>query len=168
MKNILFILAFIATTFTVQAQVNGSIQKIDADEVPAAVIASQASNFPAATVTVWEKQSATGRKRSGERYVASFNNNGQAARAKYAKNGIGSTAITFYDGEQLPAVIQEAAATNYDGYTLNSGEQIQVLSTKDIFYRLRLRKGAQKLVVYVDATGNEVSKEEVTEEVEEA
>jgi len=160
-------LAFIATTFAAQAQFSGSIQTIDADDVPALVISSQATYFPDATVTVWKKQTASGRKRSAERYVANFRNDGQKARARYYKNGAGATAVTYYKGSELPAAIQEAAATNYADYTLVSGEQIITLPTSDICYHLRLRKDAQKTTVYVDESGKELSEEEVPKELEE-
>ncbi len=165
MKNIFFILAFIASTFAAQAQVQvqGTIQKIDADDVPAAVLTSQASNFPGVNVNVWEHQDAKGANNSAERYIANFQNNGQKARARYYPSGVGTTATTYYSSSQLPAAIQEAASTNYSAYTLSSGEQIVTLSTSDVYYRLRLRKGAQKLVVYTDETGTEVSLDDLPE-----
>ncbi len=157
MKNIFFILSFIASTFVAQAQVGVTIQAVDADDVPAAVISSQATYFPGANVNVWEQQTASGQSNSAERFIANFQNNGQKARARYYPSGAGTTATTYYSGSQLPTAIQETAATNYEGYTLESGEQIIALPTSDIFYRLRLRKGAQKLVVYTDENGAEVS-----------
>ena len=163
MKNIFFILAFIATTFVAEAQVGVTVQSVNADDVPAAVISSQASYFPGVNVNVWEQQTANGRDKSGHRYIANFQNNGQKARARYYPSGMGTTATTYYSSSQLPTAIQEAAATNYEGYTLNSGEQMVILPTSDIFYRLRLRKGAQKLVVYTDETGAEVSLDDLPE-----
>ncbi len=157
MKNFFFILSFIASTFVAQAQVGVTVQAIDADDVPAAVISSQATYFSGVKVNVWEQQTASGQNASGDRYIANFQNNGQKARARYYPSGAGTTATTYYSSSQLPAAIQETAATNYEGYTLESGEQIVTLPTSDIFYRLRLRKGAQKLVVYTDENGTEVS-----------
>ena len=167
MKNIFFILAFITTTFVAHAQVGVTVKAVNADDVPAAVITSQASYFPGANVNVWEQQTANGKNNSAERYIANFQNSGQKARARYYTNGTGTTATTYFSGSQLPAAIQDTAATNYPEYTLVSGEQIITLPTDDIFYRLRLRKGAQKLVVYTDESGNEVSPDELSEEVEE-
>ncbi len=163
MKNIFFILAFIASTFVAQAQIGVTIQAINADDVPAAVITSQANFFPNVNVNVWEKQTANGKNASGERYIANFQNNGQKARARYYPHGQGTTAVTYYISSELPTEIQEAAATAYEGYSLNSGEQITLLETSDVYYRLRLRKGAQKLVVYVDENGEELSIDEVPE-----
>ncbi len=163
MKNIFFILTFIASTFVAHAQVGVSVQAINADDVPAAVISSQATYFPGINVNVWEQQTVKGPNKSAERYIANFQNNGQKARARYYPGGVGTTATTYYRSSQLPAEIQEAAATQYEGYTLESGEQIVTLPTSDIFYRLRLRKGAQKLVVYTDETGGEVSLDDLPE-----
>ena len=165
MKNIFFILLFIASAFTAQAQLSGSVQTINADDVPAAVISSQATYFPGINVSVWEKQSVNSPKKNQDRYIANFRNNGQKARAKYHQNGTGTTATTFYEGSKLPTTIKDAAASNYGAYTLTSGEQITLLQKGEIYYRLRLRKGAQKLVVYVDENGNELSQQEVPEEV---
>lgn len=167
MKNIFFILAFIATTFVTQAQVGVTVQAINANDVPAAVISSQATYFPGVNVNVWEQQTANGQSNSASRYIANFQNNGQKARARYYPSGVGTTATTYYSSSQLPAAIQEAAATNYEGYTLGSGEQVVVLATNDIYYRLRLRKGAQKLVVYTDENGKQVSLDDLPEVMKE-
>lgn len=163
MKNLFFILVFIASTFAVYAQVGVTVQPVNADDVPAAVISSQASYFPGINVNVWEKQTVEGQSESAERYIANFQNDGQKARARYYTNGVGTTATTYFSGSQLPTAIQDAAAANYSGYTLESGEQIITLPTDDVFYRLRLRKGAQKLAVYTDESGNEVSADNLPE-----
>jgi len=163
MKNLFFILVFIASTFAANAQIGASVQAVNADDVPAAVISSQASYFPGINVNVWEKQTVRGQSKSVERYIANFQNSGQKARARYYTNGVGTTATTYFSGSQLPTAIQDAAAANYSDYTLESGEQIIALPKDDVFYRLRLRKGAQKLVVYTDESGNEVSGDNLPE-----
>lgn len=87
------------------------------------------------------------------------------ARARYYTNGVGTTATTYFSGSQLPTAIQDAAASNYADYTLYSGEQIIALPTGSVYYRLRLTKGAQRLVVYTDESGNEVAADDLPEVV---
>ncbi len=166
MKNLFVLMLFVAATFAANAQVTVSVKKVDAAEVPQAVLDAQESYFAGTTVNLWEKQSASARDRSGARYVANFQLDGQKARARYYANGTGISATSYYVAKELPQDIQDAAATNYGGYRLNSGEKIMLLNQNETIYRLRLRKGAQKLVVYVDENGDEISRSEVPDEVE--
>lgn len=145
------------------AQLNFSVQKVSAEDVPANAISNQASNF-SATVLAWEKQTANAGGKSVTRYVSSFTDQTKTiSRARYTNSGSALTATTYYRAEQLPTVIQDAAKANYAGYTLESGEKILYIPTKQNIFRLRLRKGAQKLVVYVDNNGKELSKENLPE-----
>lgn len=165
MKTVFVFLLSLCLYGVTYAQVNFKIEKVSADEVPANVVATQSAIFSVA-VRSWEKQTASGNNKAGTRYVASFMEQAKiVTRARYTDSGTGLTATTYYRAEQLPTVIQEAAATNYGGYKLESGEKVLYISTKENFFRLRLRKGAQKLVVYVDNNGNELEKNEVPDEV---
>ncbi len=165
MKNLLFVFALIMAFSAAQAQAGFQVQKVDASEVPQPVLDAQAKFFPGFTVNVWEKQSGSIRDRSGERYVATFQYEGQKTRARYYKNGTAGTATSYHSGKELPQAIQNAAAENYPGYSLNSGEKIVALEAQKTVYRIRLRKGAQKLVVYVDENGNEISKDSLPQEM---
>ncbi len=167
MKNLLFVFAMIMAFSTVQAQASFKVQKVDASEVPQAVLDAQAKFFAGLTVNVWEKQMGSIRDYSGERYVANFQYEGQPTRARYYKNGTAGTATSYHVGKELPQTIQNAAAQNYPDYKLNSGEKITALETGKTVYRIRLRKGAQKLVAYVDENGNEISKDSLSNEITE-
>jgi len=168
MKNLLFVFAIIASTLSLNAQANLKVEKVDPAEVPQAVLDAQAKYFPGITVNIWEKQSASLRDKSGSRYVANFQNEGQKNRARYYSNGTAGTATIYYVAKELPQAIQNAASNNYPDYMLMSGEQITVLAKDKSAFRIRLRKGARKLVVYADENGNELSKDnlpvEMTEE----
>ena len=157
MKNLLIVLAMLTLTFNLSAQAGASVQKVDASEVPQAVLDAQNQYFPGITVNFWEKQSASFRDKSGARYVANFQNNGQKTKARYYSNGTGGTATAYHVAKELPQAIQNAAASNYPNYKLLSGEQITALAKSKSAFRLRLRNGAQRLVVFVDANGNELS-----------
>lgn len=167
MKNLLVAMFFLATTMALNAQISGSTQRIDASAVPQEVLNAQANYFPGSIVNVWEKQSASGKNNSGYRYVATFKNNSQSTRARYYADGTGATATSYYAAASLPQAIKDAASANYPNYRLNSGEQVYVLAADQTYFRLRLRKGAQKLVVYVDETGKEIAPNQLPEEVTE-
>ena len=147
------------------AQLDFSVQKVSAEDVPANAIANQASNF-SATVLSWEKQTASARGKSITRYVSTFTELTKTiTRARYTDSGSALTATTYYRSEQLPTAIQDAAAANYPAYNLESGEKIVYIPTKQNVFRLRLRKGAQKLIVYVDNNGKELAKENLPEPI---
>ena len=154
-------LCFYGITF---GQLNFSVQKISAEDVPASAIATQASSFSAPVLT-WEKQTANARGNAITRYVASFTEQSKTiTRARYTSSGKGLTATSYYSNASLlPTTIQEAAAANYPNYTLGSGEKITYIPTKHHAFRLRLRNGAQKLVVYVDNSGKELDKDDLPE-----
>lgn len=167
MKNAILLLLFVATAFVAKAQLTFKVEKVDASSVPQTVLSAQEQFFPGITVNIWEKQMATAKDKSGDRYVANFQKDDQKTRARYYNNGKGITATSYYLAKELPQEIQNAAAANYPGYTLTSGEQIMWLAQSKSLYRIRLRKGAQKLVVYVDANGKEINRDDVPSEATE-
>lgn len=169
MKNVLAVFSLLSIGFyTLSAQGIGyKVQVVDADDVPSAAITAQERFFSGISVNRWEKHTISGKENSKDRFVAAFKKDGQNTRARYTQEGIGISATTYYLGSQLPQAIQDAAAANYAGYKLVSGEQIQLLEKSDEAYRIRLRKGAQKLVVYVDEHGDELDKPEVPTEMTE-
>ena len=165
MKTVFVFLLSLCLYGITSAQINFKVEKVSAEEVPANAIANQASNF-SATVLSWERQTAGARGKSITRYVSTFTEQTKTiTRARYTDSGAALTATTYYRAGQLPAVLQEAAAANYPGYKLESGEKIVYIPTKQNVFRLRLRKGAQKLVVYVDNNGKELEKDDLPEPV---
>ncbi|MCB0633271.1 MAG: hypothetical protein R2824_19330 [Saprospiraceae bacterium] len=164
----LFTILFVSVIALNAQGVGLNLTVVDASEVPAAVVSAQASYFPGSTVTVWEKQTASAKGSSASKYVATFKNGGQNARARYTAAGTGLSATTYYKAGELPTAIQTAALNNYAGYKLMHGEKLQLLEKTYLVYRIQLRKGAQKLTVYVDENGNEVSGSKVPEEIQEA
>lgn len=84
-------LLFAATTFTGVTSANATVVMlksgggvhIPASQVPVAVRASFASNFPNATNVRWERETEHGRTQ----YQADFLQNGQRWRAVFASNG---------------------------------------------------------------------------------
>lgn len=168
MKTVLLALFALTTTLTMYGQLSFTVQKVDASAVPQVVLDAQANAFPGVAVKLWEKQTATGPKSAtGARYVATFTVDGSSTRARYYANGKGISATSYMLAAKLPQAIQDAAKTNYPDYTLMSGEKIKLMSKGTFVYRVRLRKGAQKLVVYMDETGKVVSKDSLPSDVTE-
>lgn len=168
MKKTIFFALFVSVVTLINAQsVNYKVTVVQESEVPAAVVSAQNGFFSGVTVNRWEKYTTTAKDKSKDRYVAIFLVEGQNTRARYTYQGKGISATTYYSGKKLPQAIQDAAAANYAGYTLLSGEMIKSLESGKSVFRIRLRKGVQKLVVYVDANGKEVSKDSLPSTVTE-
>ena len=155
---------FVLTALATQAQATWTRSVVKETEVPIAVKNTQTVMYPNVKVDRWEKATGTVQDKSKTKYIAIFKQFGQRVRARYQENGSGLSATTYYLGSKLPQAIQDAAAANYSEYKLRSGEKIKGLAggQKEV-YRIRLRKGAQKLIVYVDAGGKEIEKKEVPE-----
>ena len=160
MKSTFLFLALLCLTTTAFCQISFSVQTVTIEDVPAAVQTAQSGNFPGLTVKQWEKQTASGSEQTGSRFIANFTEgSNQLVRARYSADGTGLTATTYYKANQLPELIQSSAAQNYPDYQLTSGEKVLLMNNQKSFFRIRLRKGAQKLVVYVNNNGEEFSKD---------
>ena len=168
MKNLFVLITLTCAYIFSLGQSTVTREVVSADAVPVSVVNTQTVTFPNTTVDRWEKASGTIKGKSGTRYIAIFKQFDQRVRARFTENGSGISATTYYAGPKLPQAIQDAATANYEGYKLRSGEKIQSLkgNGKEV-YRIRLRKGAQKLVVYVDETGKEIEKKNMPSEITE-
>ncbi|MEM6628996.1 MAG: hypothetical protein AAF694_04960 [Bacteroidota bacterium] len=168
MKNLFVLLTLICTYIFSLGQATVTREVVKEDAVPLAVKNTQTVIFPNTTVDRWEKASGTIKGKSGTKYIAIFKQFDQRVRARFQEDGSGISATTYYAGTKLPQAIQDAAAANYAGYKLRSGERIQSLKGNQKFvFRIRLRKGSQKLVVYVDENGKEMEKKSVPSEMTE-
>ena len=169
MKNlILFITLLLISGIFSQAQVSWTRTEVAEADVPIAVKNTHTISFPDSPADRWEKATRIVKNTVHTKYIALFKQNHQRVRARYKESGSGLSATTYFVGSKLPQAIQDAAAANYSGYKLRSGEKIQSLAggQKEV-YRIRLRKGAQKLVVYVDESGKEIEKGSVPEMMKE-
>jgi len=167
MKNLLWFLCALCTTVVVQAQGSFTAKAIDASEVPQVVLDAQSSLFSGSEVDQWRIQEGEGgRGNSGTNYIATFVLEGQRTRARYSEDGKGIVAVTYFKANELPSAIQESASTNYSDFQLVRGEFIRGLQEGKNVYRISLRDGAKRLVVFVDENGNEIKKENVPEEMQ--
>lgn len=142
-------------------QANGKV--VDASAVPEAVKNTQAQNFPGTTVNRWELHSSSNAKKSFQKYVAIYMQDGLRARARYKEDGTALSSSKYFNAEKAPEVVK-TAATRYSGYTLNAGEEVKTFAKGKTFYRVRFRKGGQRMVVLLDEAGNEVTKDKAPEE----
>ena len=160
MKTHGLIIALLLLTLGLSAQsfeatIGGSV--VAPEEVPAAVKASQEQYFPGVAVRSWRMLSASVTQGSGTVYVSVFTENQTNTHAQYTAAGQGIAAITQYAPNALPTGIQQALSTTYADYKLTGAALVKALPTGTSAYRLRLRKAAQKLTVWVDENGKEVS-----------
>lgn len=168
MKNALLSMLFLLGATFSMAQVTLNAVKIDVSEVPAIVLDEQRANFPEATVRVWKKQTVKGKRgNNGLNYIAEFLSGNQTARARYTKDGKGVVAVIAYSANTLPQGIKDVAAADYSDMTLVKGENLTALKSGTSFFRVHLRKGAKKVIVYTDENGNEIQPQNVPEEVQE-
>jgi hypothetical protein len=145
------------------------IEIVAATSIPTAVTTAFQQNFPSVQAYKWEKHTVTGVSGTeGTKYVALFNEKGLVNRARYYTAGTGISVTTYY-GTKIPADIAEKAkkvSSKYEGFTLHTGEKVRSLVNAKEVYRIRLRKGVSKLVIYLDAQGNEINKDQLGAEFE--
>lgn len=167
MKIQLLFLFTLLIGFSSQAQkasVNFSTEIVAVTDVPVAVQSAQDKYFPGINVRQWKKLSAS-TQRTGSRYLAVFNQHKNNTRAKYEVNGKGLTAYTSYALSAAPAAIKSAVANQYSAYQLTRVEKITSLSKGKEAFRTTLRKGAQKLTVWLDENGNELKPQQLPTEI---
>lgn len=169
MKKILqLLLVLLVTAGGVQAQKMG-VKVLSESEVPAEVKATHEQLFPGVSVIRWEGHKWVNKKdKERGKIVAVFDYEGVRTRARYRPNGKALSASSYYKADKLPAAVA-AAAGRYEGYELKGGSKTWSLkdSSKAPVYKIRLRKGAQVLTVFVDEQGNEIEKGKLSEELQE-
>ena len=167
----LFILILLGTSWMALAQ--GKQRQttlgkaVQASDVPEAVRKTFTEKFPGVTVTRWERRNVSNKKgTSVTRYIAVFTQEGLSARARFADNGTALSSSRYFNPGKAPEPVQ-VAAKRYEGFSLTGGEEIRTGKEGKLFYRVRFRKGAQKLVVFLDDTGAEVTRDKAPEELKE-
>ncbi len=144
-------------------------QIVDASAVPAAVVSAFESKFPGATIVKWEKREITPKKKAKiVRYIAVFDLNEIRQRARFAEDGKAQSTSTYYRNknlDKLPEPIKKFAADKYPGYNLTGAEKEHNETTGKYVYRIRLKKGSTKVVVYVNEAGEEINRTNIDKEV---
>ena len=156
------------TTTTVFSQYSYVVKKINPNLVPKEVITEFEDIFSDVKTIRWEKHTGKGKKRSHVKYVVIFDKDGIRSRARYNPDGSGISATSYYwfkkGVAKLPAKVKNYTASQHPGFKVNSGEKVISLKSSKYIYRLRLRKGTSKLVVYVNESGEMIDKNNLPSE----
>ncbi|WP_038031746.1 hypothetical protein [Thermonema rossianum] len=167
-KMLQLLLVLLVIAGGAQAQKMG-VKVLNEEEVPAEVKATHDRLFPGVKVIRWEGHKWVNKNdKERGKIVAVFDYEGVRTRARYRPNGKALSASSYYKADQLPASVASAAA-RYEGFELKGGSKTWSLkdTSKAPVYKLRLRKGAQVLSVFVDEQGNEIEKNKLSEELQE-
>lgn len=170
MKNLLFTLFLGAMVFSAKAQQNWTNDVVQESDVPEAVLTAFNSKYDGAKVVRWEKRTWVGKnEKSAVKYVVIYDKDQLRHRSRYKEDGSGLSTTTYYWGAKklamLPQPILDYASNNYAGYKLMSAEKEYNLKNGKYVYRIRLKKGATKVVVYLNESGEEVSKDNIDQEI---
>ncbi len=164
----LTIILFLTAT-TVFSQYSYTVKKIDSNLVPGEIITEYEDIFSDVKTIRWEKHTGKGKKRNHVRYVVIFDKDGIRSRARYNPDGSGISATSYYwfkkGVAKLPAKVKNYTASQNPGFKVNSGEKVISLKSSKYIYRLRLRKGTSKLVVYVNGSGEVIDKNNLPSEL---
>jgi len=166
MKKLINLLAIFLISMITFGQSNFNLTVIQASDVPQAVKDQQNAKFPNINVEKWEKNTFT--KKAGkpsEWFVAVFKENNNRVRSRYANDGKAISATTYYLAAGIPQNIKDDAVSKYPGFTVTSGEKIKNFNSGKEYYRVRLKKGSSKLVLYYNPDGTEVKKENLPDEI---
>ncbi|MCB0374858.1 MAG: hypothetical protein KDD04_02970 [Sinomicrobium sp.] len=167
----LVVLLLLASVTTAVAQYSYTVDKIASGDVPEAVSNAFENGFPGAKTVRWEKHTGKGKNNRYVKYVVVFDKDGIRSRARYKTDGKGISATTYYwfkkGVAKLPQPVKDYAADKHPDFELNSGEKVISLKSSASVYRIRLRKGASKLVVYVNASGEMINKNNLPSELTE-
>jgi uncharacterized lipoprotein NlpE involved in copper resistance len=170
-KSITFILitVFALTSYAQRGSKKGAIQRAGVTKVEVAQVPDAVKNAftVQATDTRWEKHEATGKAgKAHVKYVAIYTQDGIRTRSRFKEDGSAMSSSKYMGAEKLPTAIQTAATTKNPGAKLVGGEEL-TLKTGQVYYRVRLRNGSSKINSLFDASGNEVTKDKMTEELKE-
>ena len=117
-----------------------------------------------ATDVKWQKNEAKGKAgKTHVRYVAVYTQDGVRVRSRFKEDGTAMSSSKYMGGQKLPANIQTAATTKHPGAKLVIGEELTTKSGQ-VIYRVRLRNGGSKITILLDANGNEITRDKMTED----
>lgn len=143
---------FLSISFLLFISAASMGQDIAAGQVPAGVIKTFKTKYPAATSIQWElKKDAS--------YKASFTNGGLSVKAYFLKNGNWDKTETKLETLQLPLVLIGIVQSDYPNYTLNKAYQHD-FSDKASYYELKFENDTNKLTVTYTLSGSLLSKSE--------
>ncbi len=87
----------------------------------------------------------------------------QLARAFYAEDGSVKYSNVFYGVKGMPEAVKTGATKLHPDFKIVSAGYTKILSSQKEGYQVNLPKGTQKVELWLDAQGNELSKEYIAE-----
>lgn len=157
---------FIVSGFS---QATFKTETIEASQVPASVTSSFNSKYSGVKVVRWEKHIFTNKKgKKHAKFVCIFDKDGLRSRSRYMPNGTALSATTYYrfkNVQKLPEPIKKYAKTKYPDFKLTGGEKELSHKNGKYVYRIRLKKGPSKVVVYLNENGEEINKDNIDGEI---
>lgn len=161
-----FIFLFVISGFS---QATFKSEKIQASNVPANVSSAFDSNYSGVNVVRWEKHIFINKKgKKYSKFVCIFDSEGLRHRSRYKPDGTALSETTYYwfkNAQKLPEPIKHFAKKNYPQYKLIGGEKELSLRSGKYVYRIRLKRGPSKIIIYLNENGEKISKDNIDGEI---
>lgn len=134
-------------------------ENIDASLVPDAVKAAQEGYFPGWAVSQWKKNTLVTKEGATFYQFEAWYlyEKKQIAKAHYGEDGKGQFNQVFYGAAGLPVAVKNGAAKLYPGYTITTAQFLRVFSSNREGYKVNLKKGTQKVEIWLDKNGAELN-----------
>lgn len=156
MKFFTLFLALLVAFPSLQAQHNYNSVKINASDIPPAVLETFHQNYPQSEVKQWEKLTRTYEFVTYNKYVAMMVDDGLITRARIKEDGTALTATSYFRGKQrskLPENIKNYVATNFSELKLVEVEKTLLFEDNSTYYRIFLQKGVEYKYLYLNLAG---------------
>lgn len=127
---------------------SASAQKLKTAQVPAAVVAGFARQFPQAREVKWEKEN--------DQYEAGFKPGKAEMSALLRANGALVETETEIGVAQLPAGVRATLARRYKGAAIREAAKIVAAGSGVVTYEAEIAPGGKTRDVLFDAAGQEV------------
>lgn len=125
------------------------------DGTPSSVESKFKEMFSNAKSVKWDKE-------NEKEWEAEFKMDGKSCSANFSLDGTWLETETEMKVKELPASIKEAITSNFEGYEIESAEQVE--SPEQNAYEVEIEKGESVMEVVLDANGTILKKKEVQEE----
>lgn len=130
-------------------------KKTEKVNVPAAVQAAFAKQFPSAKSVEWSMESKT-------EYEAEFKNGAFEQAANFDASGKWVVTETEIKKADLPAAVTKVIAKDFAGYKTEEVEKVE--KPGSVYYELKVEKGETSYVVEVSPEGKVLKKQQEKEE----
>jgi hypothetical protein len=134
-----------------------NIKVIPENNVPQNIRNTHKNLFSGGMVEKWERHNVAGK---AVKFVAVLTDNGVKVRSRYRPNGE-NISYTYYYGKNLPDNVKQQVSQNYQDFMILGGYKTVNAQKSKEFFRIRLRRQGQKLIIYTNADGGKISKNDI-------